>query len=334
MKAMVLTEPQAITACPLQVEELPSPVPGPGQICLRVQACGICHTDLHIVEGELPHPRLPLIPGHQIVGIVERLGAQVRQFRPGERVGVPWLYCTCQVCSFCRQGRENLCESAQFTGYHVDGGYAQYVVVAEAFAHRLPEHLSDVEVAPLLCAGVIGYRALRLSGIRPGERLGLYGFGASAHIVIQIARHWGCTVYVFSRQEHHRQLAQALGAEWVGEAQDTPPQTIHSGIIFAPAGWIVLEALRILERGGTLALAGIHMSPIPELDYSRLYQERVIRSVANCTREDVHQLLQLAEQIPIRTQTEVFPLTAANEALQRLKHSQINGAGVLQIAQA
>lgn len=334
MKAMVLSQPQAITACPLQVQELPSPVPGPDQICLRVQACGLCHTDLHIVEGELPHPRLPIIPGHQIVGIVERLGAQVQQFRPGERVGIPWLYCTCQACSFCRQGRENLCESAQFTGYHVDGGYAQYVVVPEAFAHRLPEHLSDVEVAPLLCAGVIGYRALRLSGIRPGERLGLYGFGASAHIVIQIARHWGCTVYVFSRQEHHRQLAQALGAAWVGEAQDTPPQTIHSGIIFAPAGWIVLEALRILERGGTLALAGIHMSPIPELEYSRLYQERAIRSVANCTREDVHQLLHLAEQIPIRTQTEVFPLTAANEALQRLKHSQINGAGVLQIAQA
>jgi propanol-preferring alcohol dehydrogenase len=306
-------------------------MPGSGEIRLQVRACGVCHTDLHIVEGELPHPRSPIIPGHQIVGVVERLGDNVKQFSIGDRVGIPWLYSTCRECAFCRQGRENLCESARFTGYHVDGGYAQYAVIGEDFAHRLPEHLSDIELAPLLCAGVIGYRALRLSEIRPGERIGLYGFGASAHIVIQIARHWNCEVYVFSRNETHRQLALALGAAWVGDAQDTPPGKIQSGIIFAPAGWIVLEALRVLEKGGTLALAGIHMSPIPQMDYNRLYQERTIRSVANSTRDDVRQLLRLAEEIPIRTETETFPLTAANEALQQLKRSEISGAGVLDI---
>jgi propanol-preferring alcohol dehydrogenase len=244
-------------------------------------------------------------------------------------VGVPWLYATCGECRFCQEGRENLCESARFTGYHADGGYAEAMVVAADFAYALPPDFSDTAAAPLLCAGVIGYRALRLSEVRPGQRLGLYGFGASAHVTLQVARHWGCEVFVFTRSPAHQQLARELGAVWVGRAEEEPPARLHSAIIFAPAGALVPEALRVLEKGGTLALAGITMSPIPELDYSRLYQERTVRSVANSTRQDARELLRLAAEIPLHTAVEEFPLQAANEALLRLKRSQIQGAGVL-----
>src|SRR5574337_93023 len=260
---MLLRAPAPVETNPLEGVDLPEPVPGPGEVRLHVTACGICHTDLHIVEGDLPLPKLPVVPGHQIVGVVEAVGAGVRQFRVGERVGVPWLYSTCGECAYCRKGLENLCDNARFTGYHADGGYAEAMVVREAFAYRLPEKFSDLEAAPLLCAGIVGYRALCLSNVQRGERLGLYGFGASAHIVIQLARHMGCEIYVFTRTESHRWLAKQLGAAWVGAAQDAPPQPLDSAIIFAPAGALVPEALRVVRKGGTLALAGITMSAIP-----------------------------------------------------------------------
>ena len=334
MKAMVLKEARPVEESPLEMMEVPAPTPGPEEIRIRIRACGVCHTDLHEVEGDLPLPKLPLIPGHQIAGVVEGVGSEVVRFQVGDRVGVPWLYSTCGKCEFCRRGLENLCENARFTGYHVDGGYAQYVVVPEAFAYRLPQGFSDVEATPLLCGGVIGYRALKLSEVRPGERLGLYGFGSSAHMVIQVARHWGCEVYVFTRSEEHRRHALELGAAWVGGAKDTPPHKLDSSIIFAPAGWIVPEALRVLRKGGTLALAGIHMTPIPEMDYDTLlYHERTVRSVANSTRQDVVELLRLAEAMRIRTDVQVFPLEEANHVLQLLKRAQIRGTAVLEIPQ-
>jgi len=334
MRAMVLREAKPIEENPLEMMELARPSPGPDEVLIRIRACGVCHTDLHEVEGDLPLPKLPLIPGHEIAGVVESVGSEVARFREGDRVGVPWLYSTCGKCDFCRRGLENLCENARFTGYHVDGGYAQYVVVPEAFAYRLPQGFSDVEATPLLCGGVIGYRALKLSEVRPGERLGLYGFGSSAHMVIQIARRWGCEVYVFTRSEEHRRHALELGAAWVGGAKDTPPHKLDSSIIFAPAGWIVPEALRVLRKGGTLALAGIHMTPIPEMDYDALlYHERTVRSVANSTRQDVVELLRLAETMQIRTDVQVFPLQEANHVLQLLKRAQIRGTAVLEIPQ-
>ncbi|HET91595.1 MAG TPA: zinc-binding alcohol dehydrogenase family protein [Chloroflexi bacterium] len=330
MKVMLLREPCAIEERPLELAAWPRPNPGPGQVRLQVRACGICHTDLHTVEGDLELPKLPLIPGHQIVGVVEARGESADRFEVGQRVGVPWLYSACGACEFCRRGQENLCREARFTGLHADGGYAEAMVVPEAFAYPIPESFSDVEAAPLLCAGIIGYRALRLSEIQPGQRLGLYGFGASAHVTIQVARHWGCSVYVFTRSAGHRQLARELGAEWVGGAEDTPPQRMHGSIIFAPAGELVPEALRVLERGGTLALAGVTMSPVPALDYDDLlYWERTVRSVANFTRQDARELLQVAAEIPIHTTVETFALEQANEALLAVKRSEIDGAGVL-----
>jgi propanol-preferring alcohol dehydrogenase len=312
------------------MRDLPLPEPGAEEIRLRVRACAVCHTDLHTVEGDLPLPKLPVVPGHQVVGIVDAVGEGVRRFTIGQRVGVPWLYRTCGTCEFCQRGMENLCRQARFTGLHADGGYAEAMVVHQDFAYPIPEIFSDESAAPLLCAGIIGYRALRLSGVRPGERLGMWGFGASAHITLQIARHWGCEVYVFTRGEKHRQLAKELGAAWAGSAKDEPPAPVHGGIIFAPAGELVPEALRVLERGGTLALAGVTMTPIPELDYDRLlYWERVVRSVANFTRQDAAEFLQLAAEVPVRTTVQTFPLEAANEALLALKEGRINGAGVL-----
>ncbi|MFN3763461.1 MAG: zinc-dependent alcohol dehydrogenase family protein [Anaerolineae bacterium] len=330
MKAMVLHSPRPAEEGPLEMEDLPMPEPGPEEIRLRVRACGVCHTDLHTVEGDLPLPKLPVVPGHQVVGVVDAVGEGVRRFAVGQRVGVPWLYRTCGTCEFCRRGLENLCRQARFTGLHADGGYAEAMVVHQDFAYPVPETFSDEAAAPLLCAGIIGYRALRLSGIRPGERLGMWGFGASAHITLQIARYWGCEVYVFTRGERHRQLAKELGAAWVGSAKDDPPAPVHGGILFAPAGALVPEALRVLERGGTLALAGVTMTPIPELDYDRLlYWERAIRSVANFTREDAAEFLRLAAEVPVQTTVQTFPLEAANEALLALKEGRINGAGVL-----
>lgn len=332
MKAMVLRRPRPIADRPLVLEEVPLPEPGPGEIRLRVRACGVCHTDLHTVEGDLKLPRLPLIPGHQIVGVVEKRGEGVEHFELGQRVGVPWLNWACGECEFCRKGLENLCPNAKFTGLHVDGGYAEYAIVPEAFAYPIPEGFSDSQAAPLLCAGIIGYRALRLSEAKARERLGLFGFGASAHVTIQVARHLGCEVYVFTRTKGHQGLAQELGATWVGPPQEKPPRQLDSAIIFAPAGWLVPEALRALRPGGTLALAGIHMTPIPELSYELLYGERTVRSVANMTREDARELLELAEKIPIQTEVEVYPLAEANEVLLRLKEGRIRGAAVLDIA--
>src|SRR5579875_659487 len=331
MRAMLLTKAKPAEESPLHEADLPVPAPGPGEMRVRMRVCGVCHTDLHTVEGDLPLPRLPLVPGHQIVGVVEALGPAVREFKEGDRVGIPWLYSTCGHCVYCTKRLENLCESARFTGYHVDGGYAEAVVVPAAFAYEIPKTFSDVEAAPLLCAGIIGYRSLRLSNAQPGERLGLYGFGASAHIVIQLARHMNCEVYVFTRSSAHRELAMALGAAWAGAAQDAPPALLDSAIIFAPAGALVSEALRVLRKGGTVALAGITMSPIPEMDYSLIYHERILRSVANSTRQDARDLLRLAAEIPVRTEVQIFSISEANQALQALKHSQIRGAGVLKI---
>ena len=329
MRAMVLEKPADVREAPLRAVESPEPEPGLGEIRVRVKACGLCHTDLHIVEGELPAPRLPVIPGHQIVGVVEARGAGASRFREGDRVGVPWLHDACGACEYCARGRENLCEFARFTGLHVNGGYAEFTVVSQDFAYPVPVSFSDEAAAPLLCAGIIGYRALRLSEIRPGETLGLYGFGASAHIAIQVARHWKCEVYVFTRSKEHRQLARELGAAWTGRAEEDPPARIHSAVIFAPAGPLVPEALRVLRKGGVIALAGIYMSPIPSLEYSSIYHERTLRSVANSTRQDAHEILRLAGEIPIRTEIETFALEEANEALLRLKESRIRGAGVL-----
>jgi len=329
MRAMVLEKPADVREAPLRAVESPEPEPGIGEIRVLVKACGLCHTDLHTVEGELPAPRLPVIPGHQIVGVVEARGEGAIRFREGDRVGVPWLHDTCGACEFCARGRENLCEFARFTGLHVNGGYAEFTVVSQDFAYPVPVSFSDEAAAPLLCAGIIGYRALRLSEIRPGETLGLYGFGASAHIAIQVARHWKCEVYVFTRSKEHRQLARELGAAWTGRAEEDPPARIHSAVIFAPAGPLVPEALRVLRKGGVIALAGIYMSPIPSLEYSSIYHERTLRSVANSTRQDAHEILRLAGEIPIRTEIETFALEEANEALLRLKESRIRGAGVL-----
>ena len=331
MKAALLLKPSPIETQPLVLTDYPAPKPGPKEILIRVKVCGLCHTDLHTVEGELALPKLPLIPGHQIVGFVEGKGKEVGRFQEGDRVGVPWLFSTCGKCEYCREGNENLCDEARFTGLHADGGYAQYCVVGQDFAYPLPSEYTDLQAAPLLCAGVVGYRALRLSTIKPGERLGLYGFGASAHIAIQVAIHWGCEVYVFTRSEEHRSLARSLGAAWTGRAEDEPSKKLHSAILFAPDGRLVHDALRCVRKGGTVALAGIHMSSIPEMAYSLIYHERGVRSVANSTRRDATDLLSLAPRIPIRTEVEAFPLEQANKALLLLKESKIRGAAVLTI---
>jgi propanol-preferring alcohol dehydrogenase len=328
---MVLREPKPAEDNPLELVDLPAPKPAPGQVRLRVRACGVCHTDLHLVEGDIPMFKLPVVPGHQIIGRVEALGEGAGRFTVGDRVGVPWLYSTCGQCDYCQRGLENLCDQARFTGQHADGGFAETMVVSADFAYAIPMGFPDDQAAPLLCAGIIGYRSLRLSGIEPGGRLGLYGFGASAHVTIQVARHWGCEVYVFTRSAEHRRHALALGAVWVGQAQDTPPDELDSAITFAPAGWLVPEALRVLRKGGTLAINAIHMSPIPEMPYSLLYGERIVRSVANATRQDAEDLLRLAATIPITTDVELYPLEQANQVLQRLKRSEIQGAAVLHV---
>jgi len=332
MKAMLLKKFAPIDQDPLQLVDLPVPEPGAEDVLLRIKVCGVCHTDLHTVEGELPEVKLSIIPGHQVVGTVEKMGEKASRFKEGERVGVAWLYSSCTRCEYCTRENENLCESARFTGYHVNGGYAEYIVIPEKFAYVIPAVFSDEEAAPLLCAGIIGYRALRLSEIKPGQRLGLYGFGASAHVAIQEAVHWGCQVYVFTRSEEHRKLAEKLGAVWAGTSKDDPPTKMDSSIIFAPAGELVLDALRVLDKGGTVALAGIYMTPIPEMDYMKyLYHERTLRSVANATRQDGEELLKIASEIPIRTTTQAFSLEEANKALKFLKEGKINGAAILKI---
>ncbi len=332
MLAAQLSTPKPVEQNPLTLTNLPAPPVDTREIRIRVRACGVCHTDLHEVEGDLSLPRLPLVPGHQIVGVVDECGPKAGRFRVGDRVGVAWLHRACGSCLHCKNGNENLCERAEFTGLQVDGGYAEFTVADEAFTYRLPKNFPDHQAAPLLCAGVIGYRALRLSEIDQGGRLGLYGFGASAHIVIQIARRWNCEVYVFTRSSEHQNHARELGAAWVGRAEETPPHKLQAAIIFAPAGGLVPEALRVLDRGGTVALAGITMTPIPEIDYGKLlYHERRLRSVANATRRDAEELLALAAEIPLRTEVEIFPLSEANQALQKLKRSEIRGAAVIEM---
>jgi len=333
MRAMVLPAFKRAEEGPLELREVPAPQPGPGDILVKVRCCGVCHTDLHVVEGELGRGGLPRIPGHEVVGTVAGRGAGAARFRDGERVGAAWLYSACGTCRFCRSGRENLCEKARFTGYEQDGGYAEYMIVPEKFAYAVPEAFSDEQAAPLMCAGIVGYRALRLSGIKPGGRLGLYGFGASAHVAIQVARHWGCEVYVFTRSAEHRKLAEGLGAVWTGLASGEPAAKIDSAIIFAPAGELYLDALRVADRGGTVVSAGVYMSPIPEVDYNRyLYHERTMTSVANATRRDGEELLKVAAEVPVRTNVEVLPLEEANEALRQLKAGRVNGAAVLRVS--
>ena len=334
MKACVLSSPQPVDDRPLEFTDVPNPKPAADEVVLRVRACGICRTDLHVVEGELPARRMPVIPGHQIVGEIAGLGNDANGFELGQRTGVAWLHQTCGACKFCRSGRENLCERAEFTGWTKDGGYAEYVKAPAQYVYSIPAGFDDLMAAPLLCAGIIGYRALRLTGIEKdewsGARLGIYGFGAAGHVVIQLARVWGAEVYVCTRdRERHQALAAELGATWVGDAKDQPPARLDASIIFAPAGELVPVALQAWEKGGVLVLGGIHMSAIPSFEYSLIYGERTMRSVANNTRDDGREFLAEAARIPVRTQVQEFPLENANEALIALKHDAIRGAGVL-----
>ncbi len=320
---------------PLRMVVIPEPVPLSGQVLVKVSACGICHTELDEIEGRLSPPGFPLILGHEVVGRVVDLGPGAEKFKVGDRVGIAWIHSTCGACAFCRTGHENLCDRFQATGLHAHGGYAQYTVVSQDFAYPIPRSFSDLQAAPLLCAGVIGYRALRLSGIRQGEILGLYGFGASAHIAIQVARHWGCTVFVFTRkgQTEHQELARSLGAEWVGATGDTPPETLDAAIDFTPVGQPVKEALRVLRKGGRVAINAIRkIEPLPPLDYAEcVWYEKEIKSVANVTRQDALEFLPLAAEIGIRPEVRAFDLEEANAALALLKQGKMQGAGVLRI---
>jgi propanol-preferring alcohol dehydrogenase len=322
MRAMVLERQRE----PLRPTDLPQPEPGPGQVLLEIAACGICRTDIHIVDGELTEPKLPLVPGHQIVG---RVAAGGERFAPGQRVGVPWLGWTDGTCRYCRSGRENLCDSARFTGYDIDGGYAEMTVADERFCFPLPDDYEDLQAAPLLCAGLIGHRTLRLAG--DAERLGIYGFGAAAHIVCQVAIHEGRRVFAFTRADDEASQAFAieLGAEWAGDALGPPPEELDAALIFAPVGELVPPALRAVAKGGTVVCGGIHMTDIPSMPYELLWGERVLRSVANLTRADAEEFLALAPRVPVRTETEIFPLEQANEALDRVRSGNLRGAAVL-----
>jgi propanol-preferring alcohol dehydrogenase len=328
MRAMVLRE--AGTA--LVPQELPLPEPGETQLRVRVEACGVCRTDLHILDGELARPKLPLVLGHQIVGVVDEVGASVDRIEPGRRVGIPWLGWTDGECRFCRSGRENLCEHARFTGYDLDGGYAEAAVADARFCFPLPEGYPSLQAAPLLCAGLIGFRALRLAG--DGERLGLYGFGAAAHEIAQVARWEGRRVFAFTRpgDVNGQEFARSLGADWAGGSDETPPEPLDAAIVFAPVGALVPVALRALDRGGAVVCAGIHMSDVPSFPYELLWGERSVRSVANLTRRDAEEFLRLAPLVPVRTHVEPFPLEQANEALARLRAGELRGAAVISLA--
>jgi len=331
---MLLDTPAPIETHPLRLDDVPVPEPASDEVLIKVHACGVCRTDLHVVEGDLDVRRSPIIPGHQVVGTIEALGSGVSGRAAGERVGVAWLHRTCGCCSFCTSDRENLCDAPDFTGWTVHGGFAEYVVAPASFTYPLPDGFSDLQAAPLLCAGIIGYRCLTKTGIDnwSGARIGLYGFGAAGHVAIQIARARGAEVYVCTRdRDKHQALAKELGAAWTGDTVERPPVALDASIIFAPAGEIVPAALSHLHKGGTLVLGGIHMSPIPELAYELLYGERVVRSVANNTRKDGHAFLKEAAEIPVRTHTETFVLEDANEALERLQHDGIRGAAVLTV---
>ena len=328
MKAMVLGRAAPVEEKPLTLEDRQEAAPAPEEVSIAVEACAVCRTDVHIAEGEVP-ARLPIVPGHQASGRITSVGARVEGFQAGDRVGVGWMASACGVCGFCRTGRENLCEGATFTGQDRDGGFAQIMTARSDWVYRLPEGFSAAEAAPLLCAGIIGYRSLRLSGIEPGGRLGLFGFGASAHLAIQVALDWHCEVFVFTRQEDHRRLALGMGAVRAGGAKDDPGALLDAAVTFAPAGAIVPAALSRLSRGGTLAINAIHMSPIPSFEYEKLAGERVIRSVTNSTRRDGDEFLELAERIPIRAATELSRLEQANEALLSVKRASVRGAAVL-----
>jgi alcohol dehydrogenase, propanol-preferring len=373
MKACLLQSFARVETNPLAYVDVPTPQPGQGEVLVRVQCCGVCRTDLHVIEGELAPRKLPVIPGHQVVGVVQAFGGTgakysrlaagtgraASRFRNrrsagrkekktrtapggsgkraaklaiGSRVGVAWLHCTDGTCEYCRSGKENLCDNPGFTGYTVNGGYAEYIVAREDFVYPIPERFADEQAAPLLCAGIIGFRSLRLSGIKRGAKLGFYGFGAAAHVAIQVALHWNAEVYAMTRDVRHQKLAMELGAKWAGGTFDVPPQQLDAAIVFAPAGEIIPAALKALRKGGVLVLGGIHMSPIPSFDYDLLYQERVIRSVANNTRQDGRDFLRIAAEIPIRTHVQIFPLRDANRALNALKNDAIEGAAVLKVA--
>ncbi len=325
MRAMVLNSP----GNPLRLAKVPEPEPAPEHVLLKVRACAVCRTDLHVVDGELPHPKLPLIPGHQIVGTVEKVGGLADRFSIGDRVGVPWLGYTDGTCRYCLTGRENLCDAARFTGYQLDGGYAGYAVANHRFCFPIPEGYPDLQAAPLLCAGLIGYRSLVATG--DAERLGLYGFGASAHIVAQVAAHQGRKIFAFTRDgdEEGQDFARELGAAWAGGSDQGPPEELDAAIIFAPVGALVPTALRAVAKGGVVVCAGIHMSDIPSFPYEILWGERVVRSVANLTRKDGEEFLALAPKVPVRTEVATFPLEEANEALSALRSGKIRGAAVL-----
>jgi propanol-preferring alcohol dehydrogenase len=333
MKACLLRSPAVIETNPLAFADVKTPEPGKGEVLVRVRVCGVCRTDLHVIEGELPPRKSPVIPGHQVVGVVEKQGENARRFAIGARIGIAWLHRTDGVCEYCRSGAENLCDAPEFTGYTVDGGYAEYIVAPEDFVYAIPEDFPDEQAAPLLCAGIIGFRSLRMSGIKPGGRLGFYGFGAAAHVAIQVARHWNVEVSASTRDARHQKLARDLGAAWAGGTFDEPPKKLDAAIVFAPAGEIVPAALKALKKGGVLVLGGIHMSPIPSFNYDLLYQERMIRSVANNTRQDGEDFLRVAAEIPIRTHVQMFALREANRALNALKNDAIPGAAVLRVSE-
>ena len=332
MRAMTLRRPAPIESSPLVLAELPTPQPGEGEILVRVATCGVCRTDLHVCEGDLAPKHEHIVPGHEVVGVVERSGPGCSRFATGARVGIAWLRETCGVCSYCRKGRENLCPNARFTGWDHDGGYAEFATVREDFAYGIPDAIDDVHAAPLLCAGIIGYRAIKRAGVVPGASVGLYGFGGSAHLTIQVLKHWDCRVFVMSRGGVHTTLAKELGADWVGEASDAPPAPLDAAILFAPAGELVPSALRALDRGGILAVAGIYLTPIPKLDYEReLFYEKELRSVTANTRDDGREFLEIAGAIPIKTFTVEVALADANRALTALKHDEVRGAAVLRM---
>lgn len=329
MRALRLRKIEPIEEAPLKLEDVQIPEPGEGQLLVRVLTSGICHTDLHIAEGDIHPPALPIIPGHQAVGKIEALGEKVQGWMVGDRVGVPWLYRACGHCSHCNRGEENLCAEAEFTGFHHDGAYSEYLLANANFTLSIPDQIGDELAAPLLCAGIIGYRSLHKADLQPGETLGLIGFGASAHLAIQVALHWKCQVFVFTRSESHRKLASELGAAWVGGAEDEPPVQLDRAVLFAPSGKLVPLMLGKLRPGGTLAINAIHLTPIPEMPYQLIYGERTLRSVANATHQDGVEFLKLAGEIPVRAVTQNYPLEEANRALKDLKNSHINGAGVL-----
>ena len=332
MKALVLERTMQIEKEPLKLTALNIPKPKENEVLVKVHTCAVCRTDLHIVEGELPVHKRNIVPGHQVVGEVVAIGRAVKNHKVGEMVGVTWINSACGKCEFCKKGMENLCENMKFTGYDENGGYAEYIVVADDYAFKIPKGFDEAHASPLFCAGIIGYRAFKLSAVKKGDKLAMFGFGGSAHIIIQVARYLGIETLVFTRDEKHQKEAKSLGAVWVGKPDSKPPYLFDSAIIFAPDGRLVLYALKNLKRGGNVAIADIYMSRIPELDYGLLYEERSVKSVANYTRDDAREFLDLAAKIPIRTQIREFTLEETNNAMLLLKQSKIGGSAVIRIS--